>query len=74
MKHIKGNLLAFEIGNEPDLYPGSVRPLNYTEADYVREWKYFADAISRRVMKGNKYGLDWWKIFQALTFVDGWSV
>ncbi|KAJ5123617.1 hypothetical protein N7448_009714 [Penicillium atrosanguineum] len=74
LKHIKGNLVAFEIGNEPDLYPGSVRPLNFTEADYVREWRYFADAISQRVMKGNKYGLDWWKIFQALTFVDGWSV
>lgn len=40
----------------------------------MREWKYFADAISRRVMKGNKYGLDWWKIYQALTFVNGWSV
>ncbi|KAJ5533180.1 hypothetical protein N7494_009732 [Penicillium frequentans] len=70
LSHIKENLVAFEVGNEPDLYPGAVRPLNYSTADYVREWTGFADAISDEVLRGNPYGLDHWRIFQALTFVD----
>lgn len=70
LSHIKENLVAFEVGNEPDLYPGAVRPLDYSTADYVREWTRFADAISEEVLRGNSYGLDFWKIFQALTFVD----
>lgn len=77
LSHIKENLVAFEVGNEPDLYPGAVRPLNYSTADYVREWTGFADAISKDVLHGNPYGLDYWRIFQALTFVDkgdGFSV
>lgn len=69
LSHIKGDLVAFEIGNEPDLYPGDVRPLDYTVADYVREWKHFADAISDQVLRGNDYGLEDWRLFQALTFV-----
>lgn len=69
MSHIRGNLVAFEIGNEPDLYPGDVRPADYTVADYVREWREYADAISQHVLKENVYGLDEWRIFQALTFV-----
>ncbi|KAJ5653703.1 hypothetical protein N7490_000706 [Penicillium lividum] len=70
LSHIKGHLVALEIGNEPDLYPGAVRMLDYSTADYVREWTSFADAISNQVMRGNSYGLDYWRIFQALTFVD----
>ncbi|KAJ5612264.1 hypothetical protein N7510_005458 [Penicillium lagena] len=70
LSHIKGNLVAFEIGNEPDLYAGAVRPLNYTVADYVEEWNHFADAISEKVLRGNSYGLDSEKLFQALTFVS----
>jgi len=53
-----------------------VRPLNYTTAEYVKEWNRYADAISKRVLKGNSYGLDPWRLFQALTFVykgDGFS-
>ncbi|KAJ5662692.1 hypothetical protein N7462_011618, partial [Penicillium macrosclerotiorum] len=76
LKHIKENLVAFEVGNEPDLYAGEVRPLKYSEAEYVQEWERFADAISKRVLRGNPYGLDDWKLFQALTFAtkdDGWS-
>jgi hypothetical protein len=69
LSHIRGDLFAFEIGNEPDLYPGDVRPLNYTVADYVNEWRSFADAISKEVLHGNRYGLDYWRLFQALTFV-----
>ncbi|KAJ5701834.1 hypothetical protein N7488_009382 [Penicillium malachiteum] len=74
--HIRENLVAFEVGNEPDLYPGEVRPLNSSTADYVQEWTSFADAISNQVLKGNSYGLDYLKIFQALTLVykgDGFS-
>ncbi|KAJ5934791.1 hypothetical protein N7466_004338 [Penicillium verhagenii] len=76
LSHIRENLVAFEVGNEPDLYPGAVRPLDFSTADYVREWTYFADAISNEVLRGNSYGLDYWRIFQALTFVfkgDGFS-
>ncbi|KAJ5762107.1 uncharacterized protein N7511_005489 [Penicillium nucicola] len=69
LSHIRGNLFAFEIGNEPDLYPGDVRPLDYTVADYVREWREYADAISTHVLEGNDYGLEEWRMFQALTFV-----
>ncbi|KAJ5825366.1 hypothetical protein N7474_002504 [Penicillium riverlandense] len=70
LSHIKDNLVAFEIGNEPDLYPGAVRPLNYTVANYVDEWNYFADAISEKVLRGNSYGLESEKLFQALTFAS----
>jgi hypothetical protein len=38
-------LLAFEIGNEPDLFPGVHRPGNYTYADYYREYRRFKLAI-----------------------------
>ncbi|KAJ5343909.1 uncharacterized protein N7506_003733 [Penicillium brevicompactum] len=69
LSHIRGNLYAFEIGNEPDLYPGDVRPLNYTVADYVGEWRAFADTISKEVLHNNQYGLEDWKLFQALTFI-----
>ncbi|KAJ5350891.1 hypothetical protein N7541_008618, partial [Penicillium brevicompactum] len=69
LSHIRGNLYAFEIGNEPDLYPGDVRPLNYTVADYVGEWRAFANAISKEVLHNNQYGLEDWKLFQALTFI-----
>ena len=61
------NLTAVEIGNEPDLYAGEVRPENYTVADYVQEWKEYADAISKDVLNGNEYGLEDWRFFQALT-------
>ncbi|CAG8091796.1 unnamed protein product [Penicillium salamii] len=69
LSHIRGDLYAFEIGNEPDLYPGDVRPLDYTVADYVKQWRAFADAISNEVLHGNQYGLEDWKLFQALTFI-----
>ena len=69
LDHIKSDLVAFEIGNEPDLYPGDVRPVNYTSADYNMEWNRYADAISKEVLRGNDFGLDDWKLFQALTFV-----
>jgi hypothetical protein len=38
-------LLAFEIGNEPDLFPGVHRPANYSYADYFAEYRRFKKAI-----------------------------
>ncbi len=38
-------LLAFEIGNEPDLFPGVHRPANYSYADYYAEYRRFKKAI-----------------------------
>jgi hypothetical protein len=39
------NLLAFEIGNEPDLFAGVHRPGNYSYADYYAEYRRFKKAI-----------------------------
>jgi hypothetical protein len=39
------SLLAFEIGNEPDLFPGVHRPGNYSYADYFAEYGRFKQAI-----------------------------
>ncbi|UFZ04078.1 hypothetical protein LQG66_33620 [Bradyrhizobium ontarionense] len=41
------NLLAFEIGNEPDLYPhNGHRPRNWGYGDYLTEWRAMASAIA----------------------------
>ena len=44
-----GKLLHWELGNEPDLYKtsaqGHVRPMNWTEQDYVDEWLHWTRAI-----------------------------
>jgi len=39
------NLLAFEIGNEPDLFPSVHRPADYSYADYYAEYRRFKRAI-----------------------------
>jgi hypothetical protein len=39
------SLLAFEIGNEPDLFAGIHRPDNYAYADYYAEYSRFKNAI-----------------------------
>jgi hypothetical protein len=70
MNTLKGNLIDFEIGNEVDLYPCAVRPCGYTVNDYLQEWTRYADAISENVLKGNPYGLDEQKFFQALVFAN----
>lgn len=50
-----GRLLHWELGNEPDLYKtsaqGHVRPMNWTEQDYVDEWLHWSGAI-RQAMEG----------------------
>ena len=42
-------LLAFEIGNEPDLFAGVHRPANYTYADYFAEYQRYKKAIRDKV-------------------------
>lgn len=42
-------LLAFEIGNEPDLFPGVHRPANYSYADYYAEYRRFKQAIRNKL-------------------------
>lgn len=52
-KALKGKLLDWELGNEPDLYPtssqGPVRPLTWHEADYVSEWLNLTSQIRQIV-------------------------
>ncbi|KXT00100.1 hypothetical protein AC578_5818 [Pseudocercospora eumusae] len=38
-------LLSWELGNEPDLFPGKVRPANWTESQYVAEWLKYTREI-----------------------------
>ncbi len=42
-------LLAFEIGNEPDLFAGVHRPANYNYADYLAEYQRYKNAIRDKV-------------------------
>jgi len=45
-------LIAFQIGNEPDIYTHSrLRPRPWTFDDYLAEWKHFAKAVRHRVRK-----------------------
>ena len=54
-KSLGDRLLAFEIGNEPDLYrkkpdhPERPRPADYSYENFHEEWKSFADAINKAV-------------------------
>jgi hypothetical protein len=43
------HLLAFEIGNEPDLFPGVHRPQNYSYSDYSTEYQRFKKAIRAKL-------------------------
>jgi hypothetical protein len=45
-----GLLVAFEIGNEPDLYHSNgLRPRDYSYNDFLTEWESDARSVSRRV-------------------------
>lgn len=69
LRHLGPNLVAFEIGNEPDVAAlAGEAPKSWNLQDYIAKWNTYADAISEQVLKGNPYGLDEWKLFQALTF------
>jgi hypothetical protein len=47
----KGNLLAFEIGNEPDLFPRREghRHTGYGYEDYLREYRAYRDALRKAI-------------------------
>ena len=49
---VKGNLLAFEIGNEPDLFnrgSSAQRPATYNYADYLQEYRRYKSAIRAKL-------------------------
>ena len=52
------NLLAFEIGNEPDLFRGIHRPDNFAYADYYAEYSRFKNAIRDKLPKAPFAGPD----------------
>ncbi|HEY7209151.1 MAG TPA: hypothetical protein VH477_02675, partial [Bryobacteraceae bacterium] len=56
----KDNLLAFEIGNEPDLFGRgtSHRPSNYSYQDYLREYRTYKTAIRRELPGASFAGPD----------------
>jgi hypothetical protein len=79
MNHAKESLASFEIGNEPDIaVQQGQEPKNYTMSEYVQQWLQFADAISENVLKGNPYGLEEQRFFQALVYashdINGFSM
>ena len=69
-------LLAFEIGNEPDLFPGVHRPSNYSYADYYAEYQRFKKAIRAKLPKAPFAGpdvivhADWLEQFAATEASD----
>lgn len=72
LSYIKGNLESFEIGNEPNVYSlQGYRPANYSQNDYVEEWRQIATAVSENVLTGNLYGINPRNSFQALTYFLG---
>ena len=68
MHTVKGELETFELGNEPELFASNdFRPEIYTIEDYVEDWNHYADVVSEHVLKGNPYGLEETRFFQAFT-------
>jgi hypothetical protein len=65
VNYIKGNLESLEIGNEVDVFRGTVRPLNWTVADFVSQWLEYSEAITEQVLQNNSFGLDPDLIWQA---------
>lgn len=67
-------LLAFQIGNEPDLFAGNgLRPRTYTVNDYMNEWREFYEAVQRAVPGAPFAGPDiafrtFWEMPFATTF------
>jgi Glycosyl hydrolase family 79 C-terminal beta domain len=51
-------LLAFQFGNEPDLFRTGIRKSNYNSADYVAEWREFFKALRTRVPSVSLAGPD----------------
>ena len=73
---VGANLLAFEIGNEPDLFPGVHRPANYSYADYYAEYRRFKKAIREKLPNAPFAGpdvivhADWLEQFAATEAAD----
>ncbi len=69
-------LLAFEIGNEPDLFPGVHRPANYSYPDYFAEYRRFKGAIRDKLPNAPFAGpdvivhADWLEKFAATEAAD----
>lgn len=68
LKYIRHDLEALEVGNEVDLFPGRVRPANYSVEDYIREWKNYTTAINDQVLAGTEYADS--RIFQAPVYAN----
>lgn len=70
------HLLAFEIGNEPDLFPGVHRPANYSYADYHAEYLRYKKAIREKLPNAPFAGpdvivhTDWLEQFAAAEAAD----
>jgi hypothetical protein len=70
------HLLAFEIGNEPDLFPGVHRPGNYSYTDYFAEYRRFKKAIRDKLPNAPFAGpdvivrADWLEQFAATEASD----
>lgn len=69
-------LLAFEIGNEPDLFAGVHRPSNYHYADYHAEYRRYKQAIRDKLPNAPFAGpdvivhADWLEQFAAAEAAD----
>lgn len=69
-------LLAFEIGNEPDLFAGVHRPANYNYADYFSEYQRYKKAIRDKIPNAPFAGpdvivhADWLEKFAATEAAD----
>jgi hypothetical protein len=49
-KYAGRRLVAFQIGNEPDLYRNNgLRPRGWGFGDYLKQWREYAQAVRRRV-------------------------
>jgi hypothetical protein len=55
---VKGRLLAFEIGNEPDLFGRAHRPHGYNYEDYLREYREWKAAIRQKLPEAPFAGPD----------------
>ena len=51
-------LIAFQIGNEPDIFTPRLRPRGWSIPDYLAQWHGFAEAVRRRVPAARFAGPD----------------
>lgn len=76
MDIVQDKLESFELGNEPENMEAFFqRPRGYSMADYVEDWNLYASEVSEKVLKGNPYGLEEKRFFQAFTtsgMDEGW--